>query len=197
MIKSQKEHKSKHMIKIIGICGSLRKNSYNKMLLQNASSLAPEGTEINIFEISGIPLYNQDLESDFPKEANNLKQSIKEADAVLFATPEYNYSFPGVLKNAIDWASRPMGDNSWNGKPAGIIGATMGGFGTIRGQSQLRQCLSPLNMIVMPQPEYFLSTAHEKFDASGIIIDQNDKEKLRSYMKAFSEWILRFKNYGK
>jgi chromate reductase len=181
------------MTKILGIAGSLRKDSYNKMLLKTAISLAPEGIEIDIFDIKDIPLYNQDLESQFPETANELKMKIKESDAILFATPEYNFSIPGVLKNAIDWASRPMGDNSWTGKPAGIIGASMGGFGTIRGQSQLRQCLSTMNMLVMGQPEYFLSSAQTKFNDQGVLINEEDKERLGKYMLDLADWIKRVK----
>jgi chromate reductase, NAD(P)H dehydrogenase (quinone) len=181
------------MTKILGIAGSLRQGSYNKMLLKTAVSVAPEGIEIGIFDIKDIPLYNQDLESQFPVAVTELKNKIKGSDAVLFVTPEYNFSIPGVLKNAIDWVSRPMGDNSWTGKTAGVIGASMGGFGTIRGQAQLRQCLSTMNMLIMGQPEYFLSSAQTKFNDQGVLINEEDKERLGKYMLALAEWTKRVK----
>ena len=175
------------MTKILGIAGSLRQGSYNKMLLETAESLVLKNITIDIFNIEDIPLYNQDIESQFPEAVTKLKNKIKESDAVLFATPEYNYSFPGVLKNIIDWASRPYGDNSWNNKPIGIIGATIGGFGTIRGQSQLRQCLSAMNGLVMGQPDIFFYSL-TKIDNKRVLTSEEDKEKLSKYIQALADW---------
>ena len=121
-------------IRILGIAGSLRRQSYNRAALRAAAQLAPEGATVEIFELDGIPGFNQDDEQNPPVKVVELKRRIREADAILFVTPEYNYSVPGVLKNAIDWASRPYGDSAWNGKPAAIMGASIGNIGTARAQ---------------------------------------------------------------
>ena len=119
-------------VRILGIAGSLRRDSFNRAALRAATELVPEGASIETFELDGIPGFNQDDEQNPPFEVVQLKQRIREVDAILFVTPEYNYSVPGVLKNAIDWASRPYGDSAWNGKPAAIMGASVGLFGTAR-----------------------------------------------------------------
>src|SRR3712207_5833887 len=133
-------------IRILGIAGSLRHGSYNRAALHAASRLVPDGAIIDIFELDGIPGFNQDEEQHPPAKIVDLKRRIREADAILIVTPEYNYSVPGVLKNAIDWASRPSGDNAWNGKPAAIMGASIGTIGTARAQYHLRQMFVFLNM---------------------------------------------------
>src|SRR4051812_43801579 len=119
---------------ILGICGSLRKKSYNLGALRAAQQVAPDSVRVDIFDLSDIPLYNQDLDATPPARVTEFKAAIRAADAILFVTPEYNYSVPGVLKNAIDWASRPYGDSAWNGKPVAIMGATGGAWGTTRAQ---------------------------------------------------------------
>ena len=119
-------------IRILGIAGSLRKDSYNKAALRAAQQLAPANAAVDIFELDGIPGFNQDEEQKPPQKVVELKAAIRQADAILFVTPEYNYSIPGVLKNAIDWASRPYGDSAWSGKPAAIMGASVGMAGTAR-----------------------------------------------------------------
>src|SRR5690606_28929447 len=126
-------------IKVLGIAGSLREGSFNRAALRAAKELAPEGMEIEIFDIAGIPGFNQDQEADPPEQAAELKRRIREADAVVLVTPEYNYSISGVLKNAIDWASRPYGDSAWDGKPAAIMGASGGAIATARAQYDLRK----------------------------------------------------------
>src|SRR5918996_2336370 len=126
-------------IRILGIAGSLRRQSYNRAALRAATQLAPEGATIDIFEINGIPPFSEDDEQDPPSKVVELKRRIRESDAVLFVTPEYNYSISGVLKNVIDWASRPFGDSAWSGKPAAIMGASTGAFGPARAQYHLRQ----------------------------------------------------------
>src|ERR1044071_6291280 len=133
-------------IRILGVAGSLRRNSYNRAAFRAATQLAPEGVNIDVFELDGIPGFNQDDEQNPPAKVVELKRRIREADAVLFVTPEYNYSVPGALKNAIDWASRPYGDSAWNGKPAAIMGASVGAIGTARAQCHLRQMMVFLNM---------------------------------------------------
>jgi chromate reductase len=132
-------------VRILGIAGSLRRASYNRAALRAATQLVPEGVTLNIFELDGIPGFNQDEEQNPPAKIVELKRRIREADAVLFVTPEYNYSVPGVLKNAIDWASRPYGDSAWDGKPAAIMGASWGPLAR-RGRNTLRQTFVFLNM---------------------------------------------------
>jgi chromate reductase, NAD(P)H dehydrogenase (quinone) len=119
-------------ITILGIAGSLRRQSYNRGALRAATKLVPEGATLDVFELDGIPGFNQDEEQHPPAKVVELKKRVRQADAILFVTPEYNYSVPGVLKNAIDWASRPYGNSAWNGKPAAIMGASIGGIATAR-----------------------------------------------------------------
>lgn len=171
------------MKKIIAISGSLRKDSYNTHLLKAAQEQSPEGMEITIVDISNLPFFNQDLEQNFPSEAQAFKDSIEAADGVIFATPEYNRSMPGVLKNAIDWASRPWGKNSFAKKPVLILGATPAPTGTAMGQQHLKSVLTYLDMYIIGQPEFYLGSAHEKFDASGALTDQSTKEHLRKALE--------------
>lgn len=141
-------------MKILGIAGSLRKGSYNLAALKAAQELAPAGTTLSIYEdLAALPLFNQDEEKNPPESVKKLKAAIREADAILMATPEYNYSFPGVLKNAIDWASRPYGDSAWEGKPVAIMSASTGMLGGARAQYQLRQTFVFLNMFPLNKPE--------------------------------------------
>src|SRR6186713_3073056 len=133
-------------VKIFGIAGSLRRTSYNRATLRAAMQLLPEDASIDVFELDGIPGFSEDDEKSPPAKIVDMKKRIRAADAVLIVTPEYNYSIPGVLKNAIDWASRPYGDSAWNGKPVAIMGASIGAFGTMRAQYHLRQCFVFLNM---------------------------------------------------
>src|ERR1035437_6285940 len=158
-------------LKILGIAGSLREGSYNRAALRAAQQLVPEGSEIEIYDIEGFDGFNQDLESNPPAKVIEFKQKIREADAILFVTPEYNYSMPGVLKNAIDWASRPYGDSAWNDKPAAIMGAATGAGGTMRAQYHLRQSMVFLNMNPVNQPEVMITFAAKKFDDAGNLTD--------------------------
>src|SRR5687768_4929835 len=166
-------------VRILGIAGSLREASYNRGVLRAAKELAPEGSSIDIFELDGIPGFNQDEEQNPPEKVAEFKQKIREADAILFVTPEYNYSVPGVLKNAIDWASRPYGDSAWNGKPAAIMGASIGGIATARAQYHLRQMMVFLNMFPINQPEVMIGKAGEKFDEQGNLTDEATKKYIR------------------
>jgi chromate reductase len=170
-------------VKILGIAGSLRRESYNRSALQSAIELAPEGARIETFELEEIPLFNQDNEQDPPPSVVELKRRIREADAILFVTPEYNYSIPGVLKNAIDWASRPYGDNSWDGKAAAIMGASVSLFGTARAQYHLRQTFVYLNMLTVNQPEVMIGSAHERFDEEGNLKDETSKQLIRELLQ--------------
>lgn len=163
---------------IIAISGSLRKDSFNTALLQNLQALAPEGMKITIADISGIPLYDQDAEASFPVEVQTLKDSIIAADGVIFATPEYNRSLPGVLKNVIDWVSRPYGQNSFAGKSVLIAGVSIGKIGTAIAQSHLKQIMVYLDANVIGQPELYLGPAQNLFDAEGNIVDEPTKELL-------------------
>ena len=178
-------------VRILGIAGSLRRESYNRAALRAASQLLPEGATLETFELDGIPGFNQDEEQNPPAKVVELKRRIREADAILFVTPEYNYSVPGVLKNAIDWASRPYGESAWNGKPAAIMGASVGTIGTARAQYHLRQMMVFLNMFPVNQPEVMIGNASERFDAAGNLTDDATKEHIRKLLQSLVEWIRR------
>ena len=179
--------------KILGIVGSLRKDSFNKALMKAAIDLVPENVQIEVFTLEGIPPFNQDKEQSPPKRVVELKRKIRAADAILFATPEYNYSIPGVLKNAIDWASRPYGDSAWDGKPVGIMGASPGMTGTARAQYHLRQTFVFINVFPLNRPEVMVPTAHEKFDEKGNLTDKHTKEELKELLEALVAWAKRIK----
>src|ERR1041385_4615433 len=170
-------------ITILGIAGSLRRQSYNRSALRAARQLVPEGATIDIFELDGIPGFNQDEEQNPPAKVVELKQRIREADAILFVTPEYNYSVPGVLKNAIDWASRPYGDSAWTKKPVAVMGASVGTLGTARAQYHLRQMFVFLNMFAVNQPEVMVSQAHKHFDADGNLTEDTAKKLIRQLLE--------------
>ncbi len=171
-------------MKIFGLAGSLRKDSYNRAALRAAQQLAPEGVKIEIWDKLGeLPLFNQDLEKTPPAVVTEMKAAIRATDAVLFVTPEYNYSVPGVFKNAIDWASRPYGDSAWSGKPVAIMSASGGVFGGARAQYHLRQMFVFLNMYTVNQPEVMIAKAQERFDAQGNLIDENSKKLIRQLLE--------------
>ena len=162
-------------IKILGIAGSIRKASFNKAALRAAQKLVPQGASLEIFDIDGLPGFNQDEEKNPPAKVTELKAKIRAVDAILFVTPEYNYSIPGVLKNAIDWASRPYGDSAWKGKPVAVMGASVGVIGTARAQYHLRQVFVFLDMDALNQPEVMIN-ASKSFDDQGNLTDQQTKE---------------------
>ena len=178
-------------VRILGIAGSLRRESYNRAVLRAAISLVPDDANIDPFELDGIPGFNQDEEQNPPAKVTELKSRIREADAILIVTPEYNYSIPGVLKNAIDWASRPYGDSAWNGKPAAIMGASVGAMGTARAQNHLRQMMVFLNMFPINQPEVMIARASERFDAQGNLTDDATKEFIRQLLQNLVQWTRR------
>ncbi|MBX3430538.1 MAG: NAD(P)H-dependent oxidoreductase [Hyphomonadaceae bacterium] len=181
-------------IRVLGVAGSLRHGSLNRALLRAAIKLAPAGLTIDSFELNDVPLYNGDVEAaGDPPGVTALKTAIRAADAVLFVTPEYNHGVPGVMKNAVDWASRPPRDAALNGKPVGIIGASPGQVGTARGQSQLRQAFEFTNSYCMAQPEILVFRAHEKFNDKGELTDAKTAELLGKYLEALRNWTLRFK----
>lgn len=159
-------------LNILGIVGSLRKDSYNHSALKAVQQLTPDNVVLNLVEIGGIPTFNQDDEMELPTSVIEFKQKISAAGAILIATPEYNYSLPGGLKNAIDWASRPYGKSAWQGKPSAIMGASIGIFGTARAQYDLRKALVALDMPIVIQPEVMISTAAKLFDKDGILTDE-------------------------
>ena len=178
-------------VRILGIAGSVRRESYNRAALHAATELVPEGATLEIFELDGIHAFNQDEEQNPPDRVSELKKRIREADAILIVTPEYNYSIPGVLKNAIDWASRPYGDSAWNGKPAAIMGASVGAIGTARAQYHLRQMMVFLNMFPINQPEVMIGNASQRFDAEGNLTDAATKEFIRQLLQNLVEWTRR------
>lgn len=183
-------------VRVLGIAGSLRRQSYNRAALRAAARLVPQGTTLETFELDGIPAFNEDIEQSPPAAVVALKQRIRAADAILFVTPEYNYSVPGVLKNAIDWASRPYGDSAWDGKPAAIMGASVGTFGTARAQYHLRQMMVFLNMFAVNQPEVMIARASERFDADGNLTDETTTKLVRQLLENLVQWTARVRSPG-
>ena len=182
------------MLRILGIAGSLRRGSYNRALLRAAIELAPPELRIETFgQMGEIPLYDADLEArGVPEPVSALKTAMREADGILIVTPEYNHSVPGVLKNAIDWASRPAGQAAYDGKPVGIIGATPGRGATIRAQAALRQSLGA-DAYLLGKPEVLIAEAERKFDAQGRLTDESTIRVVRKFLAAFESWVERFK----
>ena len=180
---------------VCGIAGSLRRASFNRALLRAAGELAPEGMEIRIFDrMAEIPLYDADVEAGGdPEPVQALKRAIQEADALLFATPEYNHGVPGVLKNAIDWASRPPRAAVLAGKPTAIFGASTGVTGTARAQSQLRLSFVFTDTPVLPQPEILVYRAQEKFDAEGRLTDEKTREYVGRLLRGLADWAGRLR----
>ena len=173
---------------ILGIAGSLRKTSFNRAALRAAQQLVPEGVSLEIFDLDGIPPFNQDEEAHAPERIVQFKQRIRAADAILMVTPEYNYSIPGVLKNAIDWASRPYGDSAWEGKPVALMGASVGAQGTSRAQYHLRQVFVFLNMYPLNRPEVMITNASQRFDAKGNLTDEDTKAHIQKLLAALAAW---------
>ena len=180
-------------LKVLGFAGSLRTGSYNKALLRAAENFIPEDVNLEIFDLDGIPGFNQDIENNLPTKVKDFKSKIREADAILIATPEYNYSVPGVLKNAIDWASRPYGDNPFDGKPVAIMSASIGMLGGARAQYHLRQMFVFLNMFPINGPEVIVTFAQDKFDKQGKLIDENTQKFLRQLIQNLINWTRRLK----
>ena len=175
---------------VAAFAGSLRKDSYNRRLARAVRELAPPSLAVTIEEIDAIPLYNLDVErAAFPEGVTRLKEALRAADGTLIVTPEYNFSVPGVLKNVIDWISRPPGDSALRGKPVGVLGASPGAVGTARAQMHLRAIFANLNAIVMPQPAVVIAHAQEKFDAAGRLTDEPTRTHIRTYLEAFARWI--------
>jgi chromate reductase len=180
-------------LRILGISGSLRRGSYNSAALRAAQELAPQGMSIDVFDIAPIPLYNEDVrQQGFPAPVEELRRRLKEADGVLLVTPEYNYSIPGVLKNAIDWASRPP-EQPFDGKPIAIMGASPSALGTGRAQYHLRQCFVFLNGLVLNRPEVMIAQAQNRFDAEGKLTDQPTRDIIGALLTSFAAWVRRMR----
>jgi chromate reductase len=175
-------------LNILGIAGSLRRQSYNRAALRAAMQLVPEGVTLDIFELDGIPGFSEDDERNPPPKVVEMKERVHAADAILFVTPEYNYSVPGVLKNAIDWASRPYGDSAWSGKPAAIMGASLGNIGTARAQYHLRQIFVFLNIFPLNQPEVMIGNAATRFDEQGNLTDKTTSDHIRQLLQNLAAW---------
>ena len=178
-------------IRILGISGSGRKGSYNSALLEAAKELAPENVILETFDISSLPLYSQDLEARLPPKVAEFKRRVREADAILFATPEHNYTITAVMKNAIEWGNRPSNDNSWDNKPAAIMSASSGPRGGVRAQLHLRQILVDLNMFPINRPLILVANEEEKFDESMKLTDPQIREALSNLLVRLEEWTRR------
>jgi chromate reductase len=183
-------------VKILGFAGSLRKASYNRSLLRAALELLPKEATLEIFDLEGIPLFNQDFENQPSEKIKEFKARIRAADAILIATPEYNYSIPGVLKNAIDCASRPYGDNAFEHKPVAMMGASVGMGGSAKAQYHLRQCFVFLTCFALNQPEVMVPFAQEKIDEDGVLTDQKTREKIGELLESLVAWTRRLKGNG-
>ena len=180
-------------LRVLGLCGSLRKGSYNRMALIAAEALAPAGMRISSYDLRPIPPYDEDERArGYPPEVAALRTRAALSDAVLFVTPEYNYSVPGVLKNAIDWVSRPP-DPPFDGKPCAIMGASPGAIGTARAQYHLRQICVFLNMFPLNRPEVMIAHADERFDAGGDLIDEQTRTSIAKLLLALRDWTRRLK----
>jgi chromate reductase len=180
-------------IRVLAVSGSLRKGSYNTALLRAAIEVAPEGITVEIFDISPIPLYNQDVEDrGLPASVKTFRERIAAADALLIATPEYNYMVPGVLKNALDWASRAP-DTPLTKKPVAIMGASNGGFGTVRSQLHLRQFFVTMDMTPIQKPQVLVSFAQDKIDAAGRVVEEKTRDAIRDLLAALADLTRRLR----
>ena len=173
------------------IVGSLRKESLNRKMAIALAAMAPAGLQLEIVEIGNLPLFNQDTEANPVAAVTEFKSTITAADAVLFITPEYNRSMPGVLKNAIDVGSRPYGKSAWSKKPGAVISVSPGKLSAFGANHHLRQCLVFLDVPAMPQPEAYIGNAASLFDDQGALVDQSTRESMQKFLDAFSSWVER------
>ncbi|HEY5972824.1 MAG TPA: NAD(P)H-dependent oxidoreductase [Pseudoxanthomonas sp.] len=176
-------------VKVAVFVGSLRKDSYNRKLARAVEKLAPEGFEFQHIRIDDLPLYNQDFDGDYPAEGKRLKQEVEAADALLFVTPEYNRSMPGVLKNALDIGSRPWGANSFAGKPGAAIGISVGATGTSMAQQHLRNVLLYLDVVLMGQPEVYVQFKEGLIDDEGRIGNEATQKFLQGFVDKYVAWV--------
>ena len=184
-------------VRILALSGSLRRGSFNTAALRACRELAPQQARIEIAPLREIPLYDEDLRerTGFPAPVDGLREQIRAADALLIATPEYNYSVPGVLKNAIDWISRPP-NQPFADKPAAVFSVSPGITGGIRAQWALKPVLSGLGALVLPRPEVAIGDARTKFDDAGVLADEATRERLSTFLRAFVNWIERLRAGG-
>jgi len=171
------------------IVGSLRKESFNRKTARTLIELAPPSLRLEIVEIGALPLFNEDLERAPPREWTSFRERIRRADGVLFVTPEYNRSMPGVLKNAIDVASRPYSENAWDGKPGGVVTVSIGAIGGFGSNHHLRQSLVFVNVPTLPQPEAYIGGAAKLFDESGRLVNDSTREFLGKFIAAYTTWV--------
>lgn len=179
------------MSKIVVIVGSIRRDSINRKLAEALTKLAKPGTQFTFARIDDLPLFSQDLEPSPPASVIRLREEVRAADGVLILTPEYNRSIPGVLKNAIDWASRPYGKNAFDGKPTAALGTSQGAVGTAAAQQHLRSILAYLNVILMGQPEGYIVYKPDTVDDAGQVGDESVRKFLQLYMDKFTAWVER------
>ncbi len=177
--------------KIAVVVGSIRRDSFNKQLAHALISLAPQDFSFEFLDIASLPLYSQDYDADFPEAARTLKQKISKADGLLFVTPEYNRSIPGVLKNALDWGSRPWGQSAWANKPGALIGTSVGAIGTALAQAHLRNVLAYLDVPLMGQPEMFIKHDESRIDTSGKIVNEDTRKFLQAFVDKYVAWVKR------
>ena len=178
-------------VRVLGISGSGRRESYNTALLEAAKELAPPDVILETFDVSTLPLYNQDLEATLQPKVAEFKRKVREADAILFATPEHNYTITAVMKNAIEWGNRPSNDNSWDNKPAAIMSASSGPRGGVRAQLHLRQILVDLNMFPINRPLILVANEEDKFDQNMKLTDPQIREALHNMLVRLEEWTRR------
>ena len=183
------KNKSTKKITIAAFSGSLRKESYTTKLVKAFQKSAPKNIEVRIVDTGKLPLMNEDLESEMPDSVKALHKSIEEADGILLVTPEYNRSFTPSIKNALDWGSRPEGENKWDGKPVAVAGCTPYSIGAFGAQNHLRQVLMYLNMPNLQQPEFYLTQVAEKFNEKDELTDKKTQQKIDELWAAFVNWI--------
>ncbi|MBN3723623.1 NADPH-dependent FMN reductase [Burkholderia sp. Ac-20379] len=177
--------------RIAVVVGSLRRESFNRALAKAVISLAPDDFSFEFADIGALALYSQDHDAAFPAEATAFKQQIEAAQGLLFVTPEYNRSIPGVLKNALDWGSRPWGHNSWSGKPGAILGTSPGAAGTALAQQHLRNVLAYLDVATLGQPEMFIKHDTSRIDADGTIVNDDTRKFLQAFVDRYVAWVRR------
>ncbi len=182
-------------VRILGVSGSGRTGSFNTALLEASKRVLPEGATLETYDVSRFPLYNSDLERSIPVQVRKFKERIRNSDAVVLVTPEYNHSVSAVMKNALEWGNRPWGDNSWDGKPIAIMSASTSMTGGARAQEHLRQILVDLNMRPVNQPQVLVARAHEKFSAKMELVDEGANEILRDLLARLVEWARALKRF--
>jgi len=184
-------------IHVLGIAGSLRRGSYNRLLVRAAQRLAPAGLVVHEFDLADVPLFDADVEQrGDPEGVVAWKRAIRGADALLIATPEYQHSLPGVLKNALDWASRPPSDPPLARKPVAVMGATTGRYGTARAQADLRKVLAYNDALILQRPEVMVAQAKQAFDADGRLVDEGAERFLRQLLVNLAAWTLQVRGWA-